>query len=239
MPDSPGVPETRLRHRVGHRLIATRYPSEGILDRVAAPEDLEAVFELEGWTNDRLTNELGILFRVPRDEWVVGVPMASVVMAAYCHPRPGGGRFNDHTRGAWYAAFSIATSHAESLHHRARELAEVGVTDARLEMREYVATFAGTFHDIREDRREFRPSYDPDRYEASQAFARQLFAAGSNGIVYRSVRHPGGTCLACFRPRLVGAVRVGRHFEYRFSGGAAPVVREIRAGGQADVGKET
>ena len=41
------------------------------------------------------------------DEWVTGEPMASVVMAAYCHPRPGGGRFSTEERGAWYAGRSI------------------------------------------------------------------------------------------------------------------------------------
>jgi hypothetical protein len=220
------VRETRLRQRVAHRLIATRYPSAGILDRIAAPDDLEAVFELESWTNDRITTELGILLRIPRDQWVVGTPMASVVMAAFCHPRPGGGRFNDEQRGAWYAGWTLETAHAEALHHRGRELAEVGVTDAVLETRELVATFAGAFHDIRGDRPEYEPLYHPDRYDESQRFARGLLDAGSNGIVYRSVRHPGGTCLACFRPRLVTRLRVAGQFEYRWSGPQPPTVRQ-------------
>jgi hypothetical protein len=44
----PVPPQVRLRRKVTHRLIASRYPSAGILDRVASPADLEAVFELEG-----------------------------------------------------------------------------------------------------------------------------------------------------------------------------------------------
>ena len=220
-------PVARLRHRTTHRLIATRYPSEGILDRVASPGDLDAVFELEAWTNDRISTELGILLRVPRDEWVVGTPLASVVMAAFCHPRPGGARFNSGERGAWYASFTLETAHTEALYHRGRELADVGITDARLEMREYLATFSGPFHDIRdEDRREFRALHDPASYEASQAFARELFDGGSNGLIYRSVRKPGGICLACFRPKLVTEVRVGGHFEYRFAHGV-PSVRRL------------
>jgi hypothetical protein len=221
------TPTVRLRGRLTHRLIASRYPSTGILDRVAAPGDLEAIIELEAWTNDRVSNELGILLRLPRDEWVVGRPMASVVMAAFCHPRAGGGRFNDADRGAWYAGFSLETAHAEVAYHRGRELAEVGVTDARLELREYQAEFTGPFHDIRAERREHEPLHHPERYGASQAFGRRLLADGSNGIVYRSVRHIGGTCLACFRPRLVVKVRVAGHYEYRFSGGAPPAIRRL------------
>ena len=139
----PPPPQVRLRRKVTHRLIASRFPSAGILDQVASPADLDAVFELEGWTNDRITTELGILLRIPKDEWAVGTPMSSVVMAAFCHPRLGGGRFNDEARGAWYASFTLDTAHAEVAYHRGRELAEIGVTDARMEMREYVADTSG------------------------------------------------------------------------------------------------
>ena len=83
------------------RLVPSVYPTVGILDRVASPEDLPFIFELETWTNDRISTELGILHRLPREEWVTGRRMASVIMAAYCHPRIGGGRFNGPDRGAW------------------------------------------------------------------------------------------------------------------------------------------
>jgi hypothetical protein len=220
-------PDTRLRRKVTHRLIASRYPSVGILDQVARPADLDAVFELEGWTNDRITAELGILRRIPTDEWIVGTPMASVVMAAFCHPRKGGGRFSDETRGAWYAAFTLETAQAEVAYHRGRELAEVGVSDARMEMRQYVAEVSGVFHDIRAERPEYRPVYDHDSYKRSQPFGEALRAGGSNGVVYRSVRHENGTCLACFRPRLLSRVRVGAHFEYRWHGNGLPVIRRV------------
>jgi hypothetical protein len=217
----------RLRGRRTHRLIASRYPSVGILDRVASPDDLDAIFELEGWTNDRISAELGLLMRVAREEWVVGEPMATVVMAAFCHPRPGGGRFNDESRGAWYAGFTLATAHAEVAYHRGRELVEVGVTDARLELREYIADFTGEFVDIRGAGRTRAAIYHPDRYSASQAFARELLAERANGIVYDSVRHRGGTCLVAFRPTLVRNVRVAGHFEYRWSGGPTPTIHRL------------
>ena len=43
------------------RLVPSRYPTIGVFDRVASPQDLPELFELEGWTNDRLSNELGLL----------------------------------------------------------------------------------------------------------------------------------------------------------------------------------
>ena len=98
------VPATPLRLRNTWRLIPSRYPSTGILDRIAEPADLDAVIELESWTNDRISADLGLIHRIPRDEWVTGRPMSSVIMASYCHPHPEGGRFNSPDRGAWYAA---------------------------------------------------------------------------------------------------------------------------------------
>jgi RES domain len=206
------------------RLIPTRFPTVGLFDRIAAPADLEALLELEAWTNDRLSTELGLLHVVPRDEWVVGRPMASVVMAAFCHPNPGGARFSGPDRGAWYAARTIETALAESAYRRTQELTEVGAFETRMEMRLYHADFRTAFHDIRPRRREYAPLYSRDSYADSQRFAQGLLQQGSNGVVYRSVRHAGGECVACFRPKLVLNVRVAAHYEYRWEGRADPVV---------------
>jgi hypothetical protein len=224
-------PVTRVRWVRACRLIPTRYPSVGLFDRVATPEDLEAVLELESWTNDRISAELGHLHVVPRDEWVTGRPMASVVMAAFCHPAPNGARFSDSRRGAWYAARTLATAIAESTFHRTAELAEIGQFDARMQLRLYHADFDASFHDVRgRSGQEYADLHHPSSYRRSQAFARDLLDAGSNGVVYRSVRHAGGECLACFRPGLVGNVRVAAHYEYRWEGSGTPRVIRLATG---------
>ena len=56
---------------------------------------------------------------------------------------------------------------------------------------------------------------------------RELLEAGSNGVIYRSVRHAGGECLACFRPTLVANVRSIAHFEYRWTGTRTPQIRKL------------
>lgn len=220
-------PKALLRWTAASRLIPSRYPTVGLLDRVASPDDLPALFDLEGWTNDRISHELGILHTISRDEWVTGRPMATVVMAAYCHPGVGG-RFNSQERGAWYAARTLATALAESAFRRTQELREVGAFETRVQMRVYVADFRASFHDIRARKRAWDALYAPDSYEASQAFAATLLQAGSNGVVYRSVRDPEGECLACFRPRLVANVRVGGHYEFRWDGRPEPIIKPIK-----------
>jgi RES domain. len=210
------------------RLIPSRYPPVGVLDQVASPEDLDLMFELESWTNDRISAELGLLYRLPPSEWVVGRPMASVIMAAFCHPSVNGSRFTGPDRGAWYAGLDLETAHAEVIYRRTQELAEVGVFETRVQVRLYLADFQAEFHDIRRDCEEFALYHHPTSYEASQDLGRRLLEAGSNGILYRSVRRAGGTCIVCFRPRLVSNVRPSAHFEYRWEGTKTPKIRRLR-----------
>ncbi len=217
-------PVTRVAWRNTCRLIPTRYPSIGVFDRVASSADLAALVELEAWTNDRLNAELGVLPIVPQSEWTMGKPMATVVMAAFCHPRPGGSRFSGPERGAWYSGRTLATAIAESVYHRATELAEVGGYETRMQMRVYRADFRASFHDIRGRDASWAHLYDPDSYVASQSFGRDLLAAGGNGLLYRSVRDRAGENIVCFRPRLVLNVRVAAHYEFRWEGSPTPRV---------------
>jgi hypothetical protein len=221
MTSSP--PAIRIDRKNTSRLIPSRFPPAGILDTIASPQDLEHIIELEGWTNDRLSAELGAIMTVPAGEWVMGQPHATVIMAAYCHPYPTGSRFTDGARGAWYCAMSLDTAIRETVFHRTKELDEIGVFETSVDMRQYLADFDADFHNVRAS-----PAYDavhdPRSYAAGQALGRELSAAGSNGVLYRSVRHPGGECLGCFRPQLVVNVRQGAHFEYRWHGHPEPEI---------------
>jgi hypothetical protein len=59
---------------------------------------------------------------------------------------------------------------------------------------------------------------DPDSYASSQPFGARLREAGSNGLVYRSVRHRGGRCVAAFRPKVVGLPVQTKHLTYHYDG---------------------
>ena len=222
-------PITHLQQRDTHRLIPSKFPPVGILDVVTLPEDLELIFELEGWTNDRITADLGVIRIISPDEWVIGRPHATAIMAAFCHPAPHGGRFNTPDLGAWYAAFDLDTAFAESTYHRTRELEEIGVFETAVQMRQYLADFSADFHDVRGDNPAFVSLHDADSWQASQAFGTDLRRQGSAGIAYWSVRQSHGQCLACYRPRLVLNLRPAAHFEYRWQGTATPVITKLAA----------
>jgi hypothetical protein len=71
---------------------------------------------------------------------------------------------------------------------------------------------------------------DPDpalAYPEGDALADLTWAQGRNGIVYPSVRNPGGTCLVALRPHAVQSVAQGRVIRIRWRGARAPVVSEV------------
>ncbi len=121
-----------------HRLIPSRFPPIGLFDTVATAADLAPVMELAGWTNDRLVAER--IARLPREEWVYGRPNASIVMAAFLHVGPAGGRFHSPDLGAWYASTVLTTATIEVAHHMRREAVARGVGNMQRQFRQYLGT---------------------------------------------------------------------------------------------------
>ena len=67
--------------------------------------------------------------------------------------------------------------------------------------------------------RYLRPAPIPRCYGRPQRLAERLLSRQSNGIIYPSVRRPGGVCLVVFRPALVYNVRRGARLELRLQRG--------------------
>jgi hypothetical protein len=213
----PALAVSEVRWQPCFRIISSRFPPIHLFERVSSPEDWEALYWLESLTNPRLRDEVGEIELVPREDRVFG-PGTSVIMAAFTHLNPEGSRFADDTFGAFYAAASLDTSIAETRYHREVFLRATHEGPLELDMRTYLCDVSATFHDIRGLRDEMPDIYDPVSYVASQNLARSLKKAGSNGVVYDSVRHTGGECLAVYRPRLVQNCRQGTHLRYVWDG---------------------
>jgi RES domain len=220
-------PVTPVRQFDTHRLIPSRYSAggESVLARIADDDEhLRDIFELDGATNDRLLAEQQRFPGIGIEELVFGVPCSHVINAPFCHPHPLGSRFNGPDRGAWYAGFALETSQAEVAFHKSVALAETGWTsEESITYDDYLADFSAAFHDLRRATG-FRACLDPRSYVASQELAERLLDEGSLGIVYPSVRHAGGMCLACFRPPLVVNVRRDAMYRFTFTGGRPPVI---------------
>jgi hypothetical protein len=220
-------PVAPVREFDTHRLVLSRHLPQGDSVLVAISDDdvhLQAIFELDSATNDRLLAGRQRLPGIGLEELVFAVPHAAVINAPFCHPHPLGSRFNGPSRGAWYAALAIETSQAEVGFHKSVQLAEIGRFDDTVTYDDYVADFSADFHDLRSAPPAMRTVLDPDTYVESQALAERLLEADSLGVIYPSVRHAGGTCVACFRPALVTNVRRGKTYRFTWHGSPEPVI---------------
>ena len=208
-----------------HRLIPSRHITKhrSVLTRLTDDADeLNALLELEGATNDRILGEAGVLPGITVHELVFGLSYSHIVNAAFTHASPLGSRFNGAERGAWYAAFSRETSDKEVAYHKMKELQEIKWQEKEtFTYVDFLTDFRGKFHDIRDDPN-FENCLNPNSYSDSQRLARELLQAGSAGIVYPSVRHQVGTCIVCFRPALVNNVRKGTSVSITFDNASAP-----------------
>jgi hypothetical protein len=217
-------PLTQLRQLDTTRLIPSRFSDNTVLDRIANDAaHLSVIFDLDHATNDRLTAENNLLPGIGPHELVFGVPHYRIINAAFSHAHPQGSRFNGPDRGCWYAGFEGDTALAEVVFHKTVALAEVNWFQDSVTYDAYLADFGAAFHDLR-GQPDFADCLDPDSYRAAQLLAETLLAEGSAGVVYPSVRAPGGTCLGCFRPALVANLRKDRRLRLTWDNSPTPTV---------------
>lgn len=211
------------------RLIPSRYADleDSVLGDIAQDDaHLQDLFELDNATNARLSAEFGHATGIGVDELVFGIPNFRIINAAYCYPQPAGSRFNGGERGAWYCAFDAETALAEVAFHKSVEYAEINRFDDSVDYQAFLADFNADFHDLRGGKK-YKDCLDAQSYIASQELAAELLEMGALGVVYPSVRHAGGTNLACFRPALVGNVRKGDRYRLTWAGDSRPVVGKL------------
>ena len=219
------LPIARIEWRPCYRIVPSRFPPVALFDAVADPDDLEAVFQIEAMTNDRLRDEVGEISLVPPEDRVSG-PGTTPIMAAFTHLKPDGDRFTDGSYGVFYAGLTLETAVAETKHHRIRFLQATAEPAQELDMRVYAVDLVADLHDIRGMQASNPAWYHPTRYAMPQELARNLRESGSDGIVYDSVRRDGGECAAVFRPRLLSNCRQERHLCYVWDGQAIATIYE-------------
>ncbi|WP_202387016.1 RES domain-containing protein [Qipengyuania algicida] len=185
-------------------------------------DELALLAEIEGATSGRLIAEDRGLGALTADELVHGVPHAKFINASFAYAKPREPmRFNPANRGAWYAALAVETCIAEVGHHLTNELANVGDFNTSVEYGEMLASMAGVFIDLRDT--PDHTGLNPDSavgYPAGNLLAAQARAEGHNGIIYPSVRHPDGTCIAALWPNVVQSVVQGAMYRLTWSGSA-------------------
>jgi hypothetical protein len=203
-----------LRWQKMYRIVASRHPPVNVFENILPPQQRELGYFIEGLTNDRLRDESGEAPVMPDEDRVRG-PGATIVMAPFTHTGfPS--RFSDGSYGVYYAGHTLETAVRETVYHREIFMASTNESPCEVDMRAYVNRPVQPFLDVRSPR--FQHLHHPDDYSPSQAFAKPLRAEGEWGLVFRSVRHAGGECVAAFKPQAVSIPVAGAALAYVWDG---------------------
>lgn len=214
MPALPAV--SHLRWPQTYRLLPSRYPPIDLFERIADPANWERLAALESLTDPRRREQWGEISIIPSERRVSG-PGASWVMAAFTHfSRDRPTRFSDGTYGVYYASRELETAVAEVAHHMGRFYAATNDPPHHEDCRVLEGRIDSRLHDVR------GPGWEhvlaPDSYAVSQELGRRLRDTGSDGIVYPSVRRPGGECFGAFWPDVVGIPVESGHLALAWDG---------------------
>lgn len=202
------------------RIVASRFPPVDLFERLSGdPGDRDAFIALESLVNPRLRQEAGDISLVAPGDRVSG-PGASYVMASFTHLNPKGSRFSDGSYGVYYAGRTFETALRETVYHFERFYADADLGVRRSEpMRVLEGVINADFLDVATlPAEECTRVLHPSDYGAAQTLAVEVRANGVNGLVYPSVRHPGGECVVAFTPKAVGLPTQTKHLEYHWDG---------------------
>lgn len=217
-----------MRNVVGRkqfRIIPSVYPPINFFEDLVDPSEMEALWEIESLTNERLLQETGDIHLVTPADRVSG-PGASIIMAAFTHIHfPS--RFSDGSFGVYYAGLSLETAIHETVYHRERFLKATQENPGEITMRLYEGKILRPLEDIREA--QFQSLHNPNDYTQSQQFGKELRATQAWGLVYNSVRHPSGACIGIFRPPAVSIPKPSSHFRYLWNGQRITEVFDLKS----------
>lgn len=224
-----GIPVTPVAWNGAVRIIRSAWPPIDLFEDIADPADWPLLIAAEQKTNPRLMESIGTLDLVPPARRVSG-PGASYLMAPFTHishDRPS--RFSDGGYGVLYIGDRFETALFETAFHHARFMAATGEAPGwTSQFREIVLDVSAPLHDLRGSGHD--DVLAPDDYGAAQVLGARLRASGSEGIVYPSVRRPGGTCVGLFHPDLARNPVQGRHLDYHWDGTRIDMVRDAGNG---------
>lgn len=215
-----------------HRIIRSLYPPIDLFEDIADPVDWDLLAAAEAKTNPRIMATIGNLALVPVDRRVGG-DGASMVMASFTHiskDRPG--RFSDGSYGVYYAGDSLKTAIFETAFHHGRFMAATAEPSGwTSDFRELIGSVEKELHDIT-DAAVYGAclNADPTKYGPAQTFAEELHNAGSDGVLYPSVRHVEGQCIAAFWPDVVSIPTQASHLTYHWDGSQVDQVKDAGTG---------
>ena len=215
------LPPITPGHQSGvFRVVPGSFTAVSFYERLTPGADLDAHLVVLGILDPEVLRSIGDPSLVPPHQRVYG-PGSGWVMPCFTQPpqRRGPTRFSDGTYGVFYAAAAMETSIAEVRYHLIRRLQETAAASGVLAYQVLSADLAYFAVDLRALADPIgRQVHDPDDYRVSQQVGALLRDAESDGVVYRSVRDPGGICYAVFQPSAVHGCHPVQRLAYMWDG---------------------
>ncbi|MEO3434750.1 RES family NAD+ phosphorylase [Inquilinus sp. CAU 1745] len=231
MIDPASVPSSEIDWPEAVRIIRSAFPPIDLFEDIADPADWPLILSAEQKTNPRLMETIGNLDMVPEARRVAG-PGASFLMASFTHASPDRpSRFTDGSYGVLYAGDGFETALFETIRHHSRFMARTNEPAGwTSQFREIAVSVTARLHDIRGGDPAHAQVLDPDDYAPAQRLGAALRTAGSDGLVYPSVRREGGECVGLFHPDLAADPVQGRHLDYHWDGERVDFYRDAGTG---------
>lgn len=212
---SDRFPRRHIEWRQAWRVIPSKYPPINLFeDLTNDPAEWELLAELESVINPQVRQEIGEISLVPPELRVA----STAVMAPFVHLNPMGSRFSDGGHGVYDASEHLETAIRETVYHLEMRLRAGHAAPDDMDQRVYVGVIEGDFVDLIGDPDAAAPLMVSDDYGQSQRFGANVRAAGNDGILFESVRHPGHGALAVFNPTRVSPPVQERHLRYDWDG---------------------
>jgi RES domain len=217
--DPTSLPLSTVKWETAVRIVRSIYPPIDLFEDIADPADWPLLISAEQKSNPRLMENIGNLSLVPEHRRVGGNG-ATYLMAPFCHVSSDRkSRFSDGSYGVLYAGNVFEVALLETIHHHERFMARTREAPGwTSQFREILLEVNARLHDLRKPDADQLQALDPDSYAISQTLAAQLRVAGSDGLVYPSVRHKDGECVGLFYPDLATNAVQGRHLDYHWDG---------------------
>lgn len=212
------------------RIIRSAFPPIDLFEDIADPADWPLLISAEQKTNPRIMTAIGNLDLIPPARRVGG-PGASYLMAPFTHVSPDRqSRFGDGSFGVLYIAKLFETALFETIHHHARFMSRTAEAAGwASQFREILVDVDAELCDLRGHAVE-HAALDPSNYNVAQALARALRSDDIDGLVYPSVRHATGECVALFYPDCAANPVQGRHLDYHWDGTRVDLIRDAGTG---------
>ena len=207
---------SRVRWQKQYRIIPSKFPPINFFEGLVDSKLMDAAFAVESMTNNRLRLEVGDISLVKTEDRLSG-PGSSIIMAAFTHIGRST-RFSDGHYGIYYASHSLETAVKETVFHRQRFMRYTHEQAGDLDMRVYIGSIQKPLVDVRASKYQYLHEPDLGLYPVAQAFGAEIRAAQHWGIIYNSVRHPGGQNIAALRPPAVSVPVQGPQLLYRWDG---------------------